>query len=848
MPVTGVAAGLATIHASAVNVADATASVTVTGLAITTTSLNAGQVGTAYSQTLAATGGTAPYNWSITSGALPSGLTLNAASGQIIGTPSTTAANLPLTVHVIDSSSPALGANASLTITIASGSPPASITTTGGTPQSAAIGTAFGTLLTASVRDASNNPVGGATVTFTAPLTGASGSFAGGVNTAVTNASGVATSALFIANGTTGAYTVSAAVGTVATKANFSLNNTAGNPASIVAAGGISQSAVINTAFGTLLTATVKDAASNPLSGVTVTFAAPLTGASGSFTAGVTAVTNASGMATSSIFTANSTAGSYNVTASVSGVASSANFSMTNTAGPAASVTATGGTPQTGTINSTFVLPLTATVKDLGGNPVSGISVTFTAPTTGAAGSFASGAVTSVTTNALGVAISGNFTANAVAGAYTVNASIAGIATPAVFSLTNVSGIVMPANVTVAPGQSVPFPIALGTAAPAGGAFITLTSSDTSKVTVTGNILIPAGATVPLTAPKVNGVAFGSVTITAASSLYPASTQTVLAADTIVFSPGTLTITGSGTQQMFLSLSSPAPAGGLTVNLSSSNTAVATVPATATFIANITSVNVPVTPVGPGTATIQAGAPPSVLNAAGAVTVTGFAITTTALNTGQVGTVYSQTLTATGGTTPYTWAVTSGVLPGGLTLTPTTGQINGTPTATAVNSPLTFKVTDNNGSTATANLTLTVNPAGGVESLSAINGMGQTATVNTAFQNPLVAMVKDGTGSPLSGVTVTFTAPSLGASASFGGVPSTTAVTAANGQATAPTFSANAMAGSYNVIASATGIATPASFALTNTPQVPRPVSRGRVAAAKARRSTLLSRVRWQRL
>jgi len=44
-------------------------------LAITTTTLPNGAVGTAYNQTLQATGGTPPVTWSITLGALPAGLT-----------------------------------------------------------------------------------------------------------------------------------------------------------------------------------------------------------------------------------------------------------------------------------------------------------------------------------------------------------------------------------------------------------------------------------------------------------------------------------------------------------------------------------------------------------------------------------------------------------------------------------------------------------------------------------------------------------------------------------------------------------------------------------------------------
>ena len=53
---------------------------------ITTASLPGGTVGTAYSQTLTATGGT-PITWSVSAGTLPGGLTLNAESGIISGTP-----------------------------------------------------------------------------------------------------------------------------------------------------------------------------------------------------------------------------------------------------------------------------------------------------------------------------------------------------------------------------------------------------------------------------------------------------------------------------------------------------------------------------------------------------------------------------------------------------------------------------------------------------------------------------------------------------------------------------------------------------------------------------------------
>jgi hypothetical protein len=81
------------------------------------------------------------------------------------------------------------------------------------------------------VKDANNNPLGGVTVTFTAPASGASGTFASGTfaggttATATTNGSGLATAPTFTANGTTGSYTVTATVSGVATPAAFNLTN-----------------------------------------------------------------------------------------------------------------------------------------------------------------------------------------------------------------------------------------------------------------------------------------------------------------------------------------------------------------------------------------------------------------------------------------------------------------------------------------------------------------------------------------------------------------------------------------------------------------------------------------------
>jgi hypothetical protein len=92
-------------------------------------------------------------------------------------------------------------------------------------------------------------------------------------------------------------------------------------------------------------------------------------------------------------------------------------------------------------------------------------------------------------------------------------------------------------------------------------------------------------------------------------------------------------------------------------------------------------------------------------------------ITASPLPAGQVGVNYSQTLAAVGGTGTYTWSVSLGSLPGGLSLTPSTGVIAGQP-ATAANSNFTIQVQDGNRATATQPFTVTINPAASIQTLS----------------------------------------------------------------------------------------------------------------------------------
>src|SRR5207244_996215 len=75
------------------------------GLSITTApALPDGASGAAYAVTLAGTGGTPPYAWSVTAGSLPPGLTLEGPTGALTGTPSASG-NFNFTVTLTDSAS-----------------------------------------------------------------------------------------------------------------------------------------------------------------------------------------------------------------------------------------------------------------------------------------------------------------------------------------------------------------------------------------------------------------------------------------------------------------------------------------------------------------------------------------------------------------------------------------------------------------------------------------------------------------------------------------------------------------------------------------------------------------------
>ena len=343
------------------------------------------------------------------------GLSANAASGVATLNFSSVNLNAAGSYTVTATSSGLTSAVSNITVSAASGS---GVALNGGSGQSATVGVAFSTAFSVTVTDSFSNPVAGVNVTFAAPGTGASGTFTGSA-TVATNASGIATAPTFTANHTAGSYSVTATASGIGTPVSFSLTNNPGTAGSIAVNAGSGQSALVGTAFSTALSAKVTDSFTNPISGASVTFAAPGSGASGAFTGSATVTTNASGIATAPTFTANTTSGAYSVTASVAGVGTPASFSLTNTA--ATSSTSVSANPTSSTYGQSVTFTATVTV---GSGTATG-SVTFSdGLTTLGNGTLSSGTATYTTS-----ALAGG--SHSIKATYAGNATYAGSASSA---------------------------------------------------------------------------------------------------------------------------------------------------------------------------------------------------------------------------------------------------------------------------------------------------------------------------------------------------------------------------------------------------------------------------------
>jgi hypothetical protein len=242
-------------------------SVIASTIAITTASLPDGLVGVAYTQTLAAAGGTPPYTWAVTSGSLPAGIALDPKGGTLSGTPTGPAGPSNFAIQITDSTPGAapltaqkaftLNINVAISITTATlpnGSvgvayPQTTLAASGGKPPytwSIASGALPGGLqLSASTGAISGTPAAAGSFLFTASVTDSASQSAqrqysitiaaGGTPLSITTGNlsatvGVAFAQTLAASGGTSPYTFALTGGTLPAGLAFSSGAITGTP------------------------------------------------------------------------------------------------------------------------------------------------------------------------------------------------------------------------------------------------------------------------------------------------------------------------------------------------------------------------------------------------------------------------------------------------------------------------------------------------------------------------------------------------------------------------------------------------------------------------------------------
>ena len=685
----GVLAGLTAVTVLATS---SPASATVPPLSVSTTSLPAGTVGVAYSATLAATGGTTPYTWALISGSLPAGISLNASSGTITGTPSAPGI-ASFTVRVTDSSgksghpcrrvaerhrrgggwrNPAETASANLSITV---SVPFSVTTT--SLPSASIGNSYSVTLAAT----------GGTTPYTWALTGGSLparlslDASSGAITGTPTASGTSNFTVTVTDSSSPAKTASANLSITVSPPGFSVTTTS-------LPGGI-----VGVAYSATLAAT---------GGITP-YAWKVT--SGSLPAGLSL--NASSGAITGTPSASGTS-SFTVTVTDSSSptkTASANLSITVSATVPGAPTALGAVAG----NTQVVLSWTAPASN-GGSAITGYDVyKGTSPGTES--------VTPVATAVSGTTYTMTGLTNGTTYYFTVEA-------------VNAVGNSAPSNEASATPAA---PLAVTTTSLPSGTFASsysATVAATDGITpytwkVTGGSL-PTGLSLNASSgaitgtPSASGTSNFTVTVTDSSSPVKTASATlsITVSATVPGAPRVLSAVAGNTQVALLWSAATSNGGsaitGFDVYKGTSPGAESATPV-ATAVSGTTYT---VTGLTNGTTyyftieAVNAVGNSASSNEASATPVQPLSVTTTSLPPGLVGNSYSATLAAAGGTTPYTWSLTSGSLPAGLSLSASSGMITGTPSASGI-SGLTVTVTDSSSpaKTASASLLITVSAA-----------------------------------------------------------------------------------------------------------------------------------------
>jgi YVTN family beta-propeller protein len=172
-------------------------------------------------------------------------------------------------------------------------------------------------------------------------------------------------------------------------------------------------------------------------------------------------------------------------------------------------------------------------------------------------------------------------------------------------------GLSMANNLPIGVGRSVPVTITLPQAAPAGGALVTVTSDSTGVAAISspGTALVSEGATTGQVA--VNGVGVGTTTLRANATGYFEGTLGVTVTQNLISTPATLNVALGQTTALPISIGpSPAPAGGLTLDVVSSDpSTIAVTTAQVTVPPGALSVNATVRGAGVGSAKVTVSNP-----------------------------------------------------------------------------------------------------------------------------------------------------------------------------------------------------------------------------------------------
>ncbi|HVS66680.1 MAG TPA: PKD domain-containing protein, partial [Thermoanaerobaculia bacterium] len=157
----------------------------------------------------------------------------------------------------------------------------------------------------------------------------------------------------------------------------------------------------------------------------------------------------------------------------------------------------------------------------------------------------------------------------------------------------------------VGPGETQGLAVSLSHPAPAGGATISFVSEDPSIASITSSVFVPGGQRLPLANPQVTGGAIGETTVTASAEGFAPDSRPITVTLTSSFDPDEIVL-ALDTRTVELRLSDPAPAGGLTFDLSTDDPTIATAPASVTVPGGQISSQVSVTGIAVGDTTLRA--------------------------------------------------------------------------------------------------------------------------------------------------------------------------------------------------------------------------------------------------